>query len=56
MVHSNEVALSVNEDVDWLEAVVQGDSIVVNTKAMKQVKCVLLMYIVLLVHEKTLSL
>lgn len=33
MVHSNEVALSVNEDVDWLEAVVQGDSIVVNTKS-----------------------
>ena len=37
MVHSNEVALSVNEDVDWLEAVVQGDSIVVNTPS-KQVR------------------
>lgn len=33
MVHSNEVDLSVNDDVDWLEAVVQGDSIVVNTKS-----------------------
>ena len=33
MVHSNDVALSVNEDVDWLEAAVQGDSIVVNTKS-----------------------
>mgnify|MGYP002516067416 FL=1 len=33
LVHSNDVALSVDESVDWLKVTMQGDSMVVNTEA-----------------------